>query len=196
MQGYHQRLGNQGHWGDVTCWFRPDAEMLDVGCGTGWLADHFVHYTGLESSPEAVKIAADAGRTVKLGDIEDPLPFADATFDGVIIKDVLEHVTNPASLVGEVRRVLRPGGLVYASSPDAQRWVWIDYTHRRPFPRQAMNALFTDQGFDIDRLGYQSIIPGSGIVANWTSSHRRPLPFRLAARVPWLRRNTFVVAHR
>ena len=62
----------------------------------------------------------------------------------------------------EVHRVLRPGGRVYASSPDAQRWVWDDYTHVRPFSRKAYRLLFRDQGFEIEQVGYESVMPGIG----------------------------------
>ena len=81
--------------------------------------------------------------------VEEGLPFEDASFDGVILKDVLEHLDDAVAAVREVRRVLRPGGQVFASSPDAQRWVWDDYTHVRPFTRKSFRLLFADQGFDV-----------------------------------------------
>ena len=74
----------------------------------------------------------------------------------------------------EVLRVLRPGGRVFASSPDAQRWVWDDYTHRRPFTRKAFRLLFADQGFEVERVGYESVMPGTGIVSRWTRPPAAP----------------------
>jgi SAM-dependent methyltransferase len=47
------------------------------------------------------------------------LPFATAAFDGVLCRAVLEHVREPQQVVGEIRRVLRPGGFVLASAPFA-----------------------------------------------------------------------------
>ena len=49
------------------------------------------------------------------------LPFADETFDGVIAQAVLEHVVEPAHCVGEMFRVLKPGGAVYAETPFMQQ---------------------------------------------------------------------------
>lgn len=49
------------------------------------------------------------------------LPFADASFDGVWIQAVLEHVAAPADVVNEIRRVLKPGGVVYAETPFMQQ---------------------------------------------------------------------------
>lgn len=49
------------------------------------------------------------------------LPFIDSSFDGVWIQAVLEHVLDPPVVVGEIYRVLRPGGMVYADTPFMQQ---------------------------------------------------------------------------
>jgi glycosyltransferase involved in cell wall biosynthesis/SAM-dependent methyltransferase len=49
------------------------------------------------------------------------LPFADGVFDGVVCQAVLEHVADPPRVVGEIHRVLKPGGLVYAEIPFMQQ---------------------------------------------------------------------------
>lgn len=185
-----------GYWRDVTRHFSPDARLLDVGCGGAWLGDHFDDYTGIDVSPEAVEAARSRGRQVLLVDGEEPLPFEEASFDGVVLKDVLEHVANPVAVVREVRRVLRPGGRVFASSPDAQRWVWDDYTHRRPFTRKSFRKLFEDQGLCVEQLGYESVMPGSGIVSGWTRRNRRPRLLAALAWLPVVRRNVWLVASR
>ena len=185
-----------GYWRDVTRHFPRDARLLDVGCGGAWLGDHFDRYTGIDVSPEAVEAARSRGRQVLLVDGAEPLPFEEASFDGVVLKDVLEHVPDPVALVREVRRVLRPGGTVFASSPDAQRWVWDDYTHRRPFTRRSFRMLFEDQGLNVEKLGYESVMPGIGILAGLTRRKRRPRPLAALARLPFVRRNVWLVAHR
>ena len=194
--GYFDWHAQPGYYRDVTRHFDPRATLLDIGCGTGWLADHFTDYTGIDASPEAVRAASEHNRNVIHADVEQRLPFADASFDAAVLKDVLEHVRDPVALVEEVRRVLRPGAIVFASSPDAQRWMWDDYTHRRPFSRKSLRLLFADQGFSIERLGFESVLPGVGIVSRYTRRKRRPRLFALAARVPWLRRNVWLLARR
>jgi SAM-dependent methyltransferase len=194
--GYFDWHGQPGYYRDVTRHFAPGAKMLDVGCGSGWLADHFADYTGIDGAPEAVREATAKGRNVALADVDEPLPFDADAFDGAILKDLLEHVREPVALVREVKRVLRPEGIVFASSPDAQRWVWNDYTHRRPFTRSAFRRLFADQGWTVEEVGYESVAPGTSIISARLPSHRRPLPLRLAAWWPWWRRNVWLTARR
>lgn len=62
------------------------------------------------------------------------LPFADDSFDGVVIQAVLEHVVDPHQCVAEVHRVLKPEGLVYAETPFMQqvhlgRYDFTRFTH-------------------------------------------------------------------
>jgi SAM-dependent methyltransferase len=194
--GYFDWHEQPGYFRDVTRHFAPTAKLLDVGCGSAWLAEHYADYTGVDGSPEAVAAAASRGRTIVHADVDEPLPFPDASFDGVVLKDLLEHVADPVAVVREVRRVLRPGGLVFASSPDAQRWVWDDYTHRRPFTRKAFRLLFRDAGFQVEQLGYESVMPGTSIVSRRTRSKRRPRVLRAAAWLPFVRRNVWLLARR
>ena len=194
--GYFEWHEQPGYYRDITRHFSSDATLLDVGCGTGWLADHFPGYTGLDASPDAVAQAAEKGRNVQLGDLSEPLPFEDGSFDNAVIKDVLEHVPDPAATVREVYRVLKPGGLVFASSPDAQRWVWNDYTHRRPFTRKGFRLLFVDHGFSVEKLGYESVVPGTGHISRRTRRKRRPRILQVAAWLPFVRRNVWILAKR
>jgi SAM-dependent methyltransferase len=194
--GYFEWHEQPGYWRDVTRHFPSSTKLLDVGCGSAWLADHFADYTGVDGSPDAVEAAAAKGRKVLLADVDEPLPFADGTFGGAILKDLLEHVRDPVAVVREVRRVVVPGGRVFASSPDAQRWVWDDYTHRRPFTRKAFRLLFSDQGFTVEQSGYESVMPGTSIVSRRMPNHRRPAPLRAAAWLPVVRRNVWLLARR
>jgi len=193
---YFEWHDQPGYFRDVTRHFPARAAILDVGCGTAWLADHFADYTGIDGSPDAVVAARAKGREIVLADVGEPLPFEDARFDGVVLKDLLEHVPDPVAVVGETFRLLKPGGTVFASSPDAQRWAWDDYTHRRPFTRRSFRLLFSDQGFDVRRVGYESVMPGTGILSGYTRRKRRPRVLELAAWAPIVRRNVWILARR
>lgn len=194
--GYHEWHARPGCYMDVARHFAPGSRILDIGCGTAWLSEQFPDYVGLDNFESTVAKAREQGIDVRLADLEHELPIGDAEFDGVVLKDVLEHLLDPVRLVSEVRRVLRPGGRVFASSPDAQRWVWDDYTHRRPWTRTALRRLFNDQQFDVKTVSYESVMPGTGIVSGWTRRKRRPRVLAAAAWIPGWRRNVWILAEK
>lgn len=73
-----------------------------------------------------------------VGDAES-LPFAASTFDGVLLKDVLEHLTDCIGALAETRRVTKPSGRLVVQVPRAvPRAVWDDPTHIRGFTAHAL----------------------------------------------------------
>jgi len=194
VSSYYNHRREPGNWGDITRHIVSADRVLDLGCGLGWLGDHVNDYTGIDVSIEGLRAAQQAGRRVVLADAGARLPFAPGSFTMVVAKDVLEHVDNPVQVVCEIRRVLCPGGRVLATTPDAQRWVWNDYTHRRPFPRSTLRRLFNDNHFRVAASGWASVAPGSARSAKWSATRRQLAPYRLIALIPWVRRNTWVLA--
>src|SRR5215470_13775007 len=97
---------------------RAHARVLEVAVGTGLNLPHYppgAIVTGIELSPAMFAIArrraADLGRDIDLqeGDAER-LPFGDALFDTVVCALSLCTIPNPAAAIGEMKRVLVPGG--------------------------------------------------------------------------------------
>jgi SAM-dependent methyltransferase len=85
------------------------------------------------------------------------LPFADATFDVVAAFDVIEHCEPEGQAVGELVRVLVPGGRLLVSVP-AYQWAWSDHDvragHHRRYTRQRIVAVLESAGLRIDRATY------------------------------------------
>lgn len=105
-------------------WIGQGKRVLDLGCRTGALARAYVdgnEVVGADVDREALVLAAEAGLETVWADLDEPLPFEDGSFDVVVAGELLEHLRFPERLVGEARRVLRPGGLFLGSVPNTYR---------------------------------------------------------------------------
>jgi SAM-dependent methyltransferase len=98
--------------------------VLDAACGTGWgtalLAETAAAAVGVDFSPAAIADASrDHGELAEFreGDLR-ALPFDDDEFDLVVCFEALAHVAEPGVVLDELRRVLRPTGLLLTSSPN------------------------------------------------------------------------------
>lgn len=119
-------------FGDGREWIaeRARGRILEVAIGTGRNLSYYpkqLAVTGIELSPEMLAIArkraADLGRDVELreGDAAD-LPFPDATFDTVSCVLALCSIPDPERAVGEMHRVLMPGGLLLLVDHIGSSW--------------------------------------------------------------------------
>lgn len=102
----------------------PKAKVLEIGCGTGSMLRMLVRrgdfdgtVLGIEQSPVFVDAARGFATAEGIGDrvefrVGDAhhVDVPDASFDAVIVNTVLSHVTAPGTVLGEIARVLRPGG--------------------------------------------------------------------------------------
>jgi SAM-dependent methyltransferase len=92
------------------------------------------------------------------------LPFADATFDVVGAFDVIEHCEPEAQAVGELARVLTPGGRLLASVP-AYQWAWSDHDvragHHRRYTQGRIVRAIEESGLTVLRStsGFAGVFP-------------------------------------
>lgn len=124
----NQHLGRLMHLKayEVAMGLAAGLDVLDVGCNTGYgtilLADVGRRVVGVDVSARAIQAAREAapdGRPEFLAIDGLSLPFADASFDLVTSFQVIEHVREPTPYLREIARVLRPGGTVVLTTPNA-----------------------------------------------------------------------------
>ena len=104
-------------------------KCLEVGCGRGLFQDLVVDYTGVDLSNAVAHrmhkpfVACDAAS----------LPFATGLFDALWSVTVLEHVPDPEAALTEMRRVLKPGGLLFLKPAwHCRSWICEGIPVRRP----------------------------------------------------------------
>ena len=98
------------------------ARVLDIGCGLGTYVRRISDFTadafGIDVDVARLKRGAVEGvRGLNLA-VAEALPFADNTFDGVLLNEVIEHVRSDRDALGEALRVTRPGGRVVIFAPN------------------------------------------------------------------------------
>jgi SAM-dependent methyltransferase len=144
----------------------PGRRVLDLGCRDGALTREYAagnEVVGVDADREALAEAGRLGIETHWADLDQPLPFDDGSFDVVVAGELLEHLRDPRAVLGEARRVLRPGGVFVASVPNAYRLKNRlrflagrepdqDPTHLHMFSPDDVRALLRD--FDEPRLHF------------------------------------------
>lgn len=142
----------------------PGAALLDVGCAYGFLlaAARALGYrsVGIEVSQPASEYARQRyGAEVWTGLIEDA-PFKSPSFDVVTLVDVIEHLTDPATTLAHVHRLLRPGGWLLILTPDlgsavarllGRHWWGLLDDHSFYFSRRTLPRFLEAHGFAIEQ---------------------------------------------
>ncbi|HYO99637.1 MAG TPA: class I SAM-dependent methyltransferase [Pyrinomonadaceae bacterium] len=104
-------LGRRGRFLDVGC---GRGEVVAAAQARGWEAE------GCDLSEDFVRYAREVNGVRATAATLEGMNYPDASFDVVTLVEVIEHLYDPAETVRELRRVVRPGGLVYISTPNEE----------------------------------------------------------------------------
>jgi 2-polyprenyl-3-methyl-5-hydroxy-6-metoxy-1,4-benzoquinol methylase len=149
----------------------PLGRVLDVGCAEGANADVLrahgaTHLAGIELDEAFAARARERYDEVIQGRVPDDLSWPEASFDTVLCYDILEHLYDPWSVTEQLARLLKPGGQMHVSLPNARsKELWLpllregrfryrpegimDVTHLRFFGRKDAIELVEAAGLNV-----------------------------------------------
>ena len=153
-----------------------DGSLLDVGCGRGIMLEYFASHgfdvTGIDISPESVRIAEKMGYNAAVVDLEaDEIK---GQFDIILCLEVLQQVYDPVSILKKLTDALTDNGELIVSLPNEFHIVsrlklllgnshlgHFDHSHVRLFSLSRHRELFGDAGLRIIKSKHVSIVPPS-----------------------------------
>lgn len=144
----------------------PSARIADLGCGTGFLLGELVEkgyeMSGIDMHPShLIKLLQRYPKACLAQSNVENTPFKSASFDAVLLLDVLEHVDDEKTLA-EAHRLLKKGGIALILTP-AYSWLWglrdINAGHLRRYSRKSLRALLKTHHFILqEERYYQSLL--------------------------------------
>jgi 2-polyprenyl-3-methyl-5-hydroxy-6-metoxy-1,4-benzoquinol methylase len=140
-------------------------KICELGCGTGGnlaaVADkHDV--VGIECSPQALAYARQSlGDRVQPGRLPNEINLPPASFDVVLLTDVLEHIENDTDSARSALNLLRPGGIVVATVP-AYQWLYsprdVQHHHFRRYSKQKFSKLWKHADAEVLLLSHYNTV--------------------------------------
>ncbi len=176
--------------------------ILDLGCASGGLLDRVSdragYRAGVESDPDAARVAATLADQIVNASITDDLPFPRHSFDVVVCADVLEHLVDPWDSLTQVVAWCRPEGAVVVSVPNIANWQarlrllrgrWyyeqcglFDDGHLRFFTLETLSELLRGSGLCVSECRAAKVPP---IGLQIPAANRLPSPIRQVAGRVW-----------
>lgn len=159
-------------------WVPSDITILDIGCGFG---ESLGYHTargcdvyGVEADQNIQRVADKFGYKVHVG-LFDPALYQQNFFDYVTLDQVIEHVTNPVEMLQGISKILKPGGTIIMSTPNANGWgakffgrKWINWHvpyHIQFFSKESMLLVANKSGLQLEEI--KTITSSEWLLYQW-----------------------------
>ncbi len=170
-------------------WPEPKAsvKILDFGCGGAQLlkqlqAVGFDVY-GVEFDEELVRSLASTLGVDKIYSVDKLGLLPENSFDAIVLNHVVEHLTDPLSILMSLQRLLRPGGVIMLATPNLEAWGrmlfagrwrgWELPRHRYLFSDSALVKLLSMAGYKTDKVMFSSRLARGMFVSGFMPAWER-----------------------
>ena len=181
-------------------WIPKNCRVLDIGCGFGETLGYHkargCEVFGVEADDNISRVAEKHGFSVNVG-LFDPANYPDAYFDYVTMDQVIEHVQNPIEVLRGVAQVLKSGGKLILSLPNAHGWgahifrrKWINWHvpyHMQFYSKRSMRIAIEKAGFVLEQT--KTVTSSSWLYYQWL--HLLTYPRNEVASVFWSRKGEY-----
>lgn len=128
------------------------ARILDLGCGTGLSSSLFFkagyQVTGVDGSSAMIKHARKLPfQKLVCQDLGKPLRVKDESFDAAVMVGVMEYISNPAAVLKQVRRKLKPGGIFGLTF--SKKSNWCEQSGLKSYYKKDLEPMIREAGFSI-----------------------------------------------
>jgi SAM-dependent methyltransferase len=183
----------QGQRSSASFWVPENVRILDIGCGfgesLGYHRSRGCAAFGVEADHNIARVAEHFGFDVHVG-LFDPRLYEEGSFDYVTMDQVIEHTTDPLRTLEGIKRLLRPGGRLILSTPNAQstaahifghRWIhWHAPYHLQFFTPSSIHIAAAKCDLEIEHLA--TITSSEWLQYQWVHLATRP---RLGRKSPF-----------
>ncbi|RVT90189.1 class I SAM-dependent methyltransferase [Sphingomonas crocodyli] len=150
----------------------PGSLVLDAGAGDQPYRHCFSHCT--YEAADFEKVDKPYAKSTYVCDLSS-IPVADARFDAIVFNQVMEHLSDPLTVLKELRRVLKPGGRMICTAPLFYEEHEVPYDFYR-YTQFGWRHLLAKAGFEIEKIGWMEGYLGT--VAYQLQTAARYLPIR------------------
>ncbi len=177
-EGPEDRANFEALWAHLTrVGMTQRSRLLDVGCGSGklvrWLRGRSLDASGLEPNGALFARFLAGDPWFSRGTVEDAIG---GPFDVITALDVLEHVEDPGTFLAGAASLLRPGGILHLSTPDAgsllprvmgRRWHHFNPYHLALFSRRSLDAAAARHGLTTVSFNRRGRLRSIGYIAQY-----------------------------
>lgn len=171
----------------LSCALTEHSRVLDYGCGPGdflVVANAMgIDALGVDAFPRSVELARARGLNVELCD-GTTFDWPPDHFDAIILQSVIEHLSDPVTVIRHLVEFLKPGGRLIVSAPTPGAHFWDDPTHVRPYTPQAFLTIGELAGLKVEKVSYVfSFLLGFSLTSSFVFKLMNLFPMSLGSNI-------------